>query len=275
MREAGSNLSNRPAAAGPVEAASSIGGTARLVDRLPWLLDELRRTAGDDTLQHRLSRLLEKLSPLLPSQLGASLDAERLGFTLRAISAALAQRRTVGGAINPWTVAGIKRREVRNAAILAALWSPAQIGDVAMAFLAEFFARCASPIGRELPPREELALGYRMRVENCPGPDGADRVDLVIETATQLVGIEVKIDAGEGRLQLDRYVEAVRRSAAQMDKAARVVFLAPFAPSRNDVVSASWSTVRAAAEAVLPRSRSDYEFAHHLIAHFARHARSF
>ena len=251
------------------------GGTAGLVDRLPQLLGELRRSAGENTLQHRLGRLLEKLSPLLPGRPGASLDADRLGSILPAISVALAQRRTLGGAINPWTMAGIKRREVRNAAVLAALWSRNQLGDVAASFLAEFFARCPPLSGGELPTHDELALGYRMRVENCPGADGADRVDLVIETATQLVGVEVKIDAAEGPAQLDRYVEAIRRSARQMDKAARVVFLAPFGPSRDDVVSASWATVRAAADAVLPRSRSDYEFAHHLIAHFARHVRSF
>jgi len=274
MLEAPLGLKERPSVLSLVASVlpHDAGG---LVDRLPWLLGELRRSAGENTLQHRLVQLLDNLAPLLASRSNASLDAERLASILPDLSIALAQKRRFYGMMNPWTASGAKRREVRNAAILAALWSPAQAGDVAVSFLAEFFARCGARGAQELPALEELALGYRMRVENCPGADGADRVDLVIETAMQLIGIEVKIDAGEGRDQLDRYVATIRRNAGQLDKQARVVFLAPFAPSRDDVVPATWSTVRAAAAAVLPRSRADYNFAHHLVAHFARHARSF
>lgn len=256
-------------------ALAPLDGAPRLADRLPGLFDEWRRISEERSLQHRLVRLLEKLSPLLPSSVRAALDHDRLAGVLPALSAALAQSRSSGDAINPWTVAGIKRREVRNAAILAALWTPAQMGDVAATFLDEFFARCGAMPGLELPTRAELAHGYRMRVENCPGPDGSDRVDIVVETTKQLIGIEVKIDADEGLDQLDRYVEAMRRNAKLLCKEPRVVFLAPFAPQRDDVVAADWSTVRAAAAAALPRSRADYEFAHHLVAQFARHARSF
>jgi hypothetical protein len=169
----------------------------------------------------------------------------------------------------------MKRREVRNAAVLAALWTPAQVGEVGPAFLGEFFARCGTLAGQSLPSRDELMLGYRTRIENCPGPDGSDRVDLVIETARHLVGIEIKIDAREGREQLARYVEAIGRSARQLEKVARVIFLAPFAPSRDDVIAADWSTIRAAAAAALPRRRSEHEISHHLVAQFARHVRGF
>lgn len=258
-----------PISLAPLDTAAGLAG------RLPWLFDEWRRLSEEGTLQHRLVRLLERLAPLLPFPARASLDAERLAVILPALSATLAQSRSAGDAINPWTVAGIKRREVRNAAILASLWTPAQVGDVAATFLGEFLTRCVAMPGWELPTRAELALGYRMRVENCPGADGSDRVDIVVETARQLIGIEVKIDAGEGRDQLDRYVEAMRWNARLLGKEPRVVFLAPFAPTRDDVIAADWSTVRAAAAAALPRSRADYDFTHHLVAQFARHVRSF
>lgn len=274
MREVAAKLQRETVASGPVGSAS-VGGPSALVDRLPGLLNDIRRSAGEITMQHRLGRLLERLAPLLPVRPEASTVADRLKSLLPALSVTLAQGRSGSGSINPWTVAGTKRREVRNAAILAALWSPAQTGDVAARFLAEFFARCGVRRGQELPTLEQLTLGYRLRVENCPGADGADRVDLVVETATQFIGIEVKIDAGEGRDQLERYVEAIRRSAGQMDKSPRVIFLAPAPPSHVDVVPATWSTVRAAAAAVVPRNRANLEFAHHLIAQFARHARSF
>lgn len=155
------------------------------------------------------------------------------------------------------------------------VWTPAQVGEVGPAFLGEFFARCGTRAGQSLPSRDELTLGYRMRIENCPGPDGSDRVDLVIETARHLVGIEIKIDAREGREQLARYVEAIGRRARQLEKVARVIFLAPFAPSRDDVIAADWSTIRAAAAAALSRRRSEHEISHHLVAQFARHVQGF
>lgn len=215
------------------------------------------------------------MKPLLPSRADRRLDADRLAILLPALSTVLSDRPLGGGSINPWTIAGIKRREGPNAAVLAALWTPAQVGEVGRVFLGEFFARCGTRAGQSLPGRAELTLGYRMRIENCPGPDGSDRVDLVIETASHLVGIEIKIDAREGRDQLARYVEAIGRSARQLDKEPRVIFLAPFAPSRDDVIAADWSTIRAAAAAALPRRRSEHEISHHLVAQFARHVRDF
>lgn len=246
-----------------------------LVDRLPGLLSEWRRCASEGTLERRLERLLDQLKPLLLSRTWGRLDADRLAILMPTLSTALRNRPLGGGSINPWTIAGMKRREVRNAAVLAALWTPAQVGEVGPAFLGEFFARCGARAGQELPGREELTLGYRIRIENCPGPDGSDRVDLVIETARHLVGIEIKIDAREGREQLSRYVEAIGRSALQLEKEPRIIFLAPFAPSRDDVIAVDWSTIRAAAAAALPRRQSEREISHHLVAQFARHVRGF
>lgn len=254
----------------------SVGGAATdLRGRLPALLAELRRTSGEGTLERRLLPLLERLRRLLPSRSPPALDVDRLASILSELTIALAQGPRAQQTMNPWTVAGAKRREVRNAAILAALWSSAQVGDVAVTFLAGFLARCGGRSGRELPTADELALGYRVRVENCPGADGADRVDLVIETARHLIGVEVKIDARESPGQLARYVDAIARNARQLGKRGSVIFLAPLEPSRDDVFTASWSTVRAAAAASLSRRRADYDFAHHLVAQFARHVRSF
>jgi hypothetical protein len=272
--ETAPNRSIPNARAGP-DAGASPSGVEGLSERLQSLLTEWREHAEGYSLNRRLAALLEGLAPLLRVGTGAPLDAERLGGLLPALSAALAERRNAGETMNPWTVSGARRREVRNAAILVALWSPAEAGNAGPEFLGGFLDRCQGQSGLGLPGREELALGYRMRVENCLGVDGSDRVDLVVETARHLVGIEIKIDANEGKDQLRRYVEAIGRSARQLGKAPRVILLAPFPPSRDDVIPACWSMVRSAAVAALPRRRSEYGFAHHLIAHFAHHIRSF
>ena len=246
-----------------------------LVDRLPGLLREWRQCAGEGTLERRLGLLHGHIKPLLPSRAGGRLLADRLAIILPALSTALRDLPLGGAFINPWTVAGMKRREVRNAAVLAALWTRSQVGEVGPAFRGEFFARCRSREEQSLPDQNELRLGYRVRIENCPGPDGSDRVDLVIETAGHLVGIEIKIDAREGCDQLARYVEAIGRNAGQLKKEARVIFLAPCAASRDDVIAADWSTIRVAAAAALPGRRSEYNISHHLVAQFARHVRVF
>lgn len=247
---------------------------AELQGRLPSLLADLRRVSVENSLEGRLARMLERLRRALPSPGHISADRARLSALLPDLSKALAQASLAVRPMNPWTVAGARRREVRNAAILAALWSPTQVGDVGATFLAEFFVRCGRA-GQGMPTAGELALGYRVRVENCPAADGADRVDVVIETARHLIGIEVKVDAGEGPEQIARYVEAIARGGRQLDKVPRVILLAPFAPSREDVVAATWSDVRAAAAAALPPRRAEHGFTHHLVAQFARHVRSF
>ena len=60
-----------------------------------------------------------------------------------------------------------------------------------------------------LPDEAELALGYSVQTEHCLNGSGADRVDITVETQDAIVGIELKIFAGEGEAQLARYVAAI------------------------------------------------------------------
>nr|WP_229364185.1 PD-(D/E)XK nuclease family protein [Sphingomonas sp. PL-96] len=66
--------------------------------------------------------------------------------------------------------------------------------------------------------------------------DAADRLDLIIETSLYLIGIEVKIRAGLGRDQLERYKASVFRRAELQKRSARIVLLAPFSPDVPDGV---------------------------------------
>lgn len=248
------------------------------VERLDHFLREWGAARDADTLVRRLERFCVQAHPLFSPPIvrhrPQKIDRVRLASLLPRLGSALNGARSSGLMINPWIVAGLSRREVRNAAVLASLWSDTQCGKAGAQFLREFLARVEQP-QTPLPSADELAAGYIVRTEHCLGADGADRVDLVIESARHLVGIEVKIDAGEGLQQLSRYVTAIERSARRLDKRPAVILLAPFRPSCPEVLTASWPVVRAAAQAVLPPRRSEFSFAHQLIAAFAVHVRNF
>lgn len=172
-----------------------------------------------------------------------ALDPTRLDSFLTAAQPSLERLRASGAMINPWGVAGIGRKEVRNSAVLATLWSPQQCGAQGRAFLDAFCRRIDDPAGL-LPTSEELAGGYVVRTEHCPVGAVSERVDVTIEGRSFVLGIEVKIDAAEGPEQLRRYIGSVKRWARQRGgKKTAVVFLAPYRPSQQNVLHATWRDV--------------------------------
>lgn len=249
-----------------------------LDSRLAHFLLEWRRCQASRTEIARLTSFLDSVAPLLPRREArpklAEIDVQRLKMLLSDLSMALHATRSNGGSLNAWAVAGLKRREVRNAAVLGSLWSPMQCGEVAIAFVTAFLLRIEHA-GISFPEGTELSKGFAVRTEHSPGADGRDRVDLVIESTGHLIGIEVKIDAGEGPDQLARYIDSIRRNARSLGKSPAVILLARFAPSHPEVLSASWSDVRAAGLAILPPRQDEYTYAHHLIADFTRHVKTF
>ena len=257
--------------------STTVGGLH--VGRLKCFLSEWHRLREANTLVRRLEQFFGQAHPLFtaariecPRQ--PQIDAGKLAIVLPRVAAALRRGGSSSIIINPWAASGLARGETRNAAVLASLWSATLCGPAGSRFLREFLARVERP-DQLLPDAVELAGGYVVRTEHCPAGDAADRVDIVVESARHVVGIEVKINAGEGDRQLERYVEALDRSARRLGKRSHVILLAPFRPSRADVVGSDWAVVRAAAEASMPDRRSERSFAHHLIASFASHVRSF
>ncbi|MDK2767903.1 MAG: PD-(D/E)XK nuclease family protein [Sphingomonas sp.] len=203
------------------------------------------------------------------------LDPARLGSFLTAAQPPLEQLRASGTMINPWGVAGVGRKEVRNSAVLATLWSPQQCGALGRAFLEAFCRRINDPAGL-LPTSEELAASYSVRTEHCPVGAVSERVDITIEGPSFVLGIEVKIDAAEGPEQLRRYVGSVQRWGKQRGgKKAAVVFLAPFYPSEQGVLRATWRDVMHAGRDVL-RLRAGAPTTHSfLLETFVRHCIEF
>lgn len=177
----------------------------------------------------------------------------------------------MGGGVNPWAITGVKNNEVRNAAALAGLWSLDFGGITSRNFLAKYLSGALTAVEWQ----RELEAGYNVTAEVCPMGDRSERVDLVIETSRHLVGIEIKIAAGLGEAQLERYVASIIQRGALSDRRAHVLLLAPFKSHLDAVSSTSWREVAKAAEAVVPRARDQRTFTEHFIASFAVHVRNF
>ena len=192
---------------------------------------------------------------------------------LTSLSAPLQAARTEGGMMNPWALAGIGRREVRNAAVLAGLWRPAGGGDTAVAFLDAFLRRIEQREGIALPTREQLEQGYSVEVENCPLGATSERIDLTIECKPFMIGIEVKIEAGLGERQLERYRDAIRTRAELARQTPVILFLSPYATREEGIVNTSWHDVAAAARSL--RSGEAPSFNQQLIERFAAHVSTF
>lgn len=219
----------------------------------------------------RLERAFQELRVLTrgmtPQPAKQSFDLRKIERAFQDLRPGMSHAKETGGIINPWSIAGLKRDEVRNAGALAGLWLPEFGGSVSKRFL-------AATLEAALPGRdwnEELALGYRVETECSPLGDSSDRVDLVIETSAYLVGIEVKIDAPLGTAQLERYSASLSRRAALLGRQCRVIFLAPFKSPDPCIASLTWQDVALAARSATRSGRSARTLAQELIARFGEH----
>ncbi len=239
-------------------------------------------------LEARLGRLFAEHRSHLASQAagisvtqpsaGRSFEVEGLTRMLHPIGAALQAKRLQGGILNVWTIAGLRRDEVRTARVLAAMFSPAESRDLGRAFLEAFMDRIVDGDRSRLPTGEELAAGYSVQTEACPLGAADDRVDLSIEGPGFILVIEVKIDAGEGREQLARYETVLQRKAEALGKRAALVYLSPTRPQALPAGAfyADWrSVVKAARAVVTRRPQVDRSVQHLLLKQFAEHVRQF
>lgn len=242
---------------------------ANRLDAFFAALAPMRHNPGSEGLTAtNLEQLFDTLAPLraVPRPAAPSLpSATALLNAFAELKAPMAREKARGGVVNPWQVAGLKRDELRNAAALAGLWSEDFGGLTSRRFLASYLSRAIAGI----PWDEELAPGYRIRTEICPMNNRADRVDLVIETAAHLIGIEVKIGAGLGREQLERYLVAIRSLADLTHRTPHVILLAPFNSETPGIWPTSWQDVATAARVAAGTRSRDRDFVQQLIARFA------
>ncbi|WP_449470251.1 PD-(D/E)XK nuclease family protein [Sphingobium chungangianum] len=215
-----------------------------------------------------LRRVLPTGQPRAPKQFYAVGD---LKAAFRALKGPLAVAKERGGLMNPWALASLGHDEVRIAGVLAGLWSSDFGGEASRRFLSQYL-RAAMP---EIDWSADLEGGYRVGTEICPMGDAADRVDLVIETSRHLIGVEVKIRAGLGRNQLERYKMAIARRADLQRLLPRITLLAPFPANVADVPSTTWADVAGAARTASGGSETGRTFVQKMIAAFGDHIQAF
>lgn len=198
-------------------------------------------------------------------------DPERIARVLQLLRGPLQRARAGGAFLNVWSVAGLRRKELRHAAVLAWFLGPRGSHGFGVLALSSFLDTVADhnpgwpDLGRDLSR-------VTVRTEEWPLGSETDRVDIAIDGPDFVLFIEVKIDAPEGPEQLPRYVEAAKDKARILKRAhSGLIYLSP-RPPRNypaDVAVISWREV-AKAFAALPRDGLNGAIA----AQFARHIRT-
>lgn len=138
-----------------------------------------------------------------------------------------------GSAINIWEVAGLKRDEVRNTAVLAWLLDCHGSHGQGNIFLKCFLDSLQEMPGNENAPAlniksHHLEGAYRtvpekVFLENAEDGQTNNRIDIVVDGNDFLLFIEAKIDAGEGTDQIERYNQIMPACAA--GKPCGLVFL--------------------------------------------------
>lgn len=188
--------------------------------------------------------------------------------------------RNAGAYANPWTIAGIGKKETRNSAVLARLWDPVVVGAIGRQFLLEVLG-LADPTGELGFPIEDVShQAYSIVCENCVAGDAANRMDIVIQSLGGNPGwtivIEAKVDASLGENQLEKYAIDLADRNRLTGRKTYLILLASDAPDALDraIAHIRWKDVARAARTAASAERS-LASPGRLIREFANHIRDF
>lgn len=207
-----------------------------------------------------------------------TVDIDRARAMFDALARQVPLHRKEHNLLDIWAVTGLRRNEVRNAAVLAWLLNPRGSHGQGLTFLRAVLQLMAAavPNGLELGTLKDVLV----QTEQRPLGSDRDRVDIAVQAEGVLIFIEVKIDAPEGEQQVDRYREAAKHKAEVLcnssGKPCRTI-IAYLAPSRkfspeSDLLSITWTDV---AKALISASTEVSPIVRMLVRSFANHARKF
>lgn len=229
------------------------------------------------TLELRLACFLKEVQPLLQQHRRAPstrVTVAKVKHLLNDIHPKLHAARAAGKFMNIWSAAGLRRNELRNAAVLAWLLDPLGTHGLDDRMANAFFSRVRrSPtwLGQRTDFRAMTVV-----TEERPLGSSENRVDISVTGPTFIMFIEVKIDAPEGVRQLDRYLKEIELKSASLGGCeGAVVFLTRHGePTNSDCASLAWRDVEhALAEVAKSLPLSDARKT--MLIQFAEHIQSF
>lgn len=228
--------------------------SSALTERLATFLEDrrrLRRARGSEGRATRLQVFLDSARELMAPGAAAALppypSPERLSALLDHLAPALRARRSSGADLNPWTVAGLRFDEVRNAAVLAWLLSPRGSHGLGSALLRRLLEDVRQESDTVWPELDRLDEATVVAEERPMGSD-RDRVDLAIEGMDFVAFIEVKINAPFAPDQLANYRDSLARKAANLGKRHQLLITLtrrPLPLGEDEVRSLTWTGMTA------------------------------
>ena len=183
-----------------------------------------------------------------------------------------------GDFIDVWEVAGLKRSELRNAAVFAWLLDPNQTHGRGSKVLDVFIRRLAEKHQEQISVPKKVGINYFVFTEAYLLNSMESWVDIVIDGPDFIVIIEIKIDAPEGDKQVERYLALAKAKA--ISRPYWVIFLSPRREqeisSDPHFVAATWNDVAGAIEEVVKSNSTNFvSFSDRLLLQFAQRVRSF
>lgn len=204
-------------------------------------------------------------------------DTDLMAQWFRCMEQPLTVAKRSGQLCDPWAIAGLKRDEVRNSAVLAWLLNPRGthgFGGAALQALLKTMNGFPTDVSRSV-----------VRTEDSPDGDIGNRVDIVVDDPGFYLMIEVKIGAQEGMDQLSRY--AVVAEKLHRGRPFAILFLTPqgrmpktAGDFEEKVVAVSWERLAKVLRAALPShqqggaaERVTYLLAEQFLRHVSRFER--
>lgn len=174
--------------------------------------------------------------------------------------------------LNVWSVAGLKRDERRNAAVLAWLLSPNGSHGFGAAILQALFDRAAATTP-SWPSHLQMLSMAQVATEEWPVGSAAERVDIAIDGPGFAVFVEVKVDAPEGPSQLQRYADLIQRKAQALGRDHGLIIYLSSRRPRNAPLGTALLTWKDVAEILMDLPQNG--LGGMLAKQFAAHVRAF
>ncbi|AKI02674.1 PD-(D/E)XK nuclease superfamily [Hoeflea sp. IMCC20628] len=267
--------------------STSSGSTASSTsESLVQFLSAYRSARGVDTPELQIARLAALFSAIgefrrseakpiaLPPR---EIDPDRLGGFLGKLREGVASCRHDGRLLNVWAISGLKRNEVRTSAVLGWVLDCHGSHGFGPAILNELLCLLRHK-NENVQLLKDVRLGrhYTLSLEHCAFGDMDNRIDLAIEGENCVLFIEVKIDAGLGPDQLNRYLQTAKTKARALKKPIPLVlFLSENWPldRPQEIICLRWADVAKSISNVVSRSPEN-TLSGALLQQFAAHIKS-